>query len=593
MARMLPQDFDVTVTSAAERRIFDLLKNDPGTGEWTVIHSLGLARRGKKPYGEIDFVVLIPGGGIYCIEVKGGRIACQNGEWTTTDRHGRTGSLKRSPFLQAREGMFAIRDAVLKQAPAGFPRDVVFGYAVAFPDISFDIDSPEWEDWQVIDRETLLRPVSDALLNVSRSCRNLHAYGHRSDEPSPQTVRIVKQLLRPDFEIVVTRATQIEDTEETLCRLTEEQYDVLDTLDSNERAMVEGAAGTGKTMLALEFARRSAMAGRRTLLLCFNQLLGEWLARRVAEFELGDRLVAGRHYQLLRKAVLDTNLRVSFLQEEQRTNTTERLFREILPLYGIEAIGNLQKPFQQLVVDEAQDLITPSTLDVWSAWLNAELRETRWVLFGDFHRQAIFTNAPKGDEMKRQIDAVGGHYVRMPLRQNCRNTRNIAEETALLSGFEAPPYRMGAIRGLPVDYRYYTGQESQCKHLVEVLSNLLRDGVKPADIAVLSRLRLENSHVSAVRQGHGFSLHEMGAAAQRQTRDPSVGFATVHGFKGMESPVVILCDVDDVGDGEPQGLLYVGMSRARSCLIVLINERARTAVQARIRQKLEAAGKAI
>jgi Nuclease-related domain len=105
VAKMLPVQFDVSTASAAERKLFDLLKNDPDTKDWIVLHSLGLARRGKKPYGEIDFVVLIPAEGVFCLEVKGGRIACQNGEWATTNRLGQTEKLNRSPFLQAREGM--------------------------------------------------------------------------------------------------------------------------------------------------------------------------------------------------------------------------------------------------------------------------------------------------------------------------------------------------------------------------------------------------------------------------------------------------------------------------------------------------------
>ena len=87
---MIPVQYDVSTVSAAERRIFDLLKSDPNTKGWTVIHSLGLARRGWKPYGEIDFVVFIPGNGILCLEVKGGRVACKDGVWTTTNREGKT-----------------------------------------------------------------------------------------------------------------------------------------------------------------------------------------------------------------------------------------------------------------------------------------------------------------------------------------------------------------------------------------------------------------------------------------------------------------------------------------------------------------------
>src|SRR5436190_1442478 len=121
MARMLPAAIDQATVSAAERRLFQLLKNDPATADWIVLHSLGLSRRGHKPYGEVDFVVLIPRGGLFCLEVKGGRVACRGGEWETTDRNDQTERLRRSPFMQARDCMFAVRDSVLTRAPLGFP----------------------------------------------------------------------------------------------------------------------------------------------------------------------------------------------------------------------------------------------------------------------------------------------------------------------------------------------------------------------------------------------------------------------------------------------------------------------------------------
>src|SRR5215217_6811281 len=111
---MIPPHCDDSTGSTAERRTFDLLKNDPDTASWVVLHSLGLSRRAAKPYGEIDFVVLVPEGGIVCLEVKGGRITCSDGIWCMTDRYGRQHQMKRSPFMQAREGMFALRDELLR-----------------------------------------------------------------------------------------------------------------------------------------------------------------------------------------------------------------------------------------------------------------------------------------------------------------------------------------------------------------------------------------------------------------------------------------------------------------------------------------------
>jgi hypothetical protein len=60
---MIPAFFDESGSnpSAAERKLFQRFKTEPGTENWTVLHSLGLSRRDKKPYGEIDFVVLIHG----------------------------------------------------------------------------------------------------------------------------------------------------------------------------------------------------------------------------------------------------------------------------------------------------------------------------------------------------------------------------------------------------------------------------------------------------------------------------------------------------------------------------------------------------
>src|SRR4051812_21602219 len=100
MAVMVPPRYDDR-TSGAERRVFELLKTDPGTQGWTVLHSLALTHRARKPYGEIDFVVLVPDGGIVCLEVKGGRVSCRGGIWRTGDRHDRETDLTRSPFQQA------------------------------------------------------------------------------------------------------------------------------------------------------------------------------------------------------------------------------------------------------------------------------------------------------------------------------------------------------------------------------------------------------------------------------------------------------------------------------------------------------------
>lgn len=60
-------------------------------------------------------------------------------------------------------------------------------------------------------------------------------------------------------------------------RLTQEQYDALDAIQDNGGFVVKGLAGTGKTFLVMEAARRAVAEGKRTLVLCFNRLLGDWM----------------------------------------------------------------------------------------------------------------------------------------------------------------------------------------------------------------------------------------------------------------------------------------------------------------------------
>jgi hypothetical protein len=585
VARMLPANYDHSTVSAAERRFFDILKNDPATQDWVVIHSLGLARRGRKPYGEIDFVVLIPEEGIFCLEVKGGGVACNNGEWTTLNRHGRVERLKRSPFLQAREGMFALRDSLTRRAPADFPRDLLYGYAVVMPDVMFNVSSPEWEPWQVIDRTAMHQAVSTTLLRLGHEQRRFHP-GAPQGEPSAASMKTVQQLLRPDFEVVVSRGAQIEETEARLLRLTEDQFDVLDLLSENRQCLLEGPAGTGKTMLALEYARRSAATGMRTLFVCFNRLLGDWLERQVAGDPHRTNLTVGRYYKLLREVIAGYSSAREFFEHEQQ-GETDTLYNIVYPRCGREALCERNQPYDVLVMDEAQDLLSSGVADVLDVWLKGGLVEGHWAIFGDLQRQAIFRSIT-GDNLRAILQDRAPRLVRGRLTMNCRNTRNIGEETALLSGFSSLPYRMGQVVGPPVNYLYYNSAASQCTALADTISSLLTGGVRPEDIVVMSHLRLPNSGIAGAGGGGRFRLVDVwDSVPPSDTRMPQIRFATTQAFKGMESPVVILCDVQQVGDGAPQSLLYVAMSRARSQLTVLVSEMAQSHIGECVRRRLQ------
>lgn len=568
---MIPSRYDESTRSAAEKGLFDRLARDPDTEGWVVLHSLGLSERQGRPYGEIDFVVLVPGSGVLCLEVKGGRVRCEGGEWTVQDRTGATHTMRRSPFLQAREGMFALRDALLSHFGQG--HDVVrvpMGYAVVFPDVEAPPPTPEFELWEVAGRSQLRAPVSEVVRRMLRGQRRRlgeHVDGGLLTE---RLVGQVRQTLRPDFEVVVTRATRIARVEEKLLRLEADQYDVLDRIHENPRCLVRGAAGTGKTVLAVEHARRAARDGLRVLLVCYNRLLGDRLA---AQFDGPGGVTVGSYHRVLRRLILSSSLADEFCEDESRMTPAE-LFGEAYPLYG-ELLSSQE--YDVVVVDEAQDLANDRVLPVLNAHLRGGLAGGHWAFFGDFSRQALFgPDAAAG--AGEVLDAYVPHYTRERLTTNCRNTRQVGEETALLSGFDEPPFRFCRVEGLSVDYRYWRGAR-QAGTLDRVILEHLDGGGDAADLVVLSPLDFGRSAASSLDGGDAYRIVDVREPGEtRRGAVPAVAFCTVQAFKGLESPVVILCDIEAVDDREPQSLLYVGMSRARSHLSVLLHERTRPAV---------------
>ena len=579
MARMIPPQMDVVGVSTAERRVFRLLESDPGTRDWMVLHSLGLARRESGPYGEIDFVAIVPDHGIICIEVKGGRVTCQDGIWRTVNRHGKRAELKKSPFLQAREGMFALRRSVIRHfgertAESNCP----IGYAVVFPDVACPPLTPEFDRAEVIDYKDLRKPISKSIMRMSR--HRLLGFQPRNGErlPTPGVVRSVRDFLRPDFDLLVARRVSIERTEAELLRLTTEQYTILDELEANPRCVFEGAAGTGKTLLAVEHARRAERNGSKVLLVCFNRLLGEWLRQQTVDTDI----TAGTWHAVARRLIAASSVGEEFQDQEREafaSGDNHSLYHDLYPLYGAAALEETGAPFDVLVVDEVQDLGSPHIFDFLNYALCGGFAGGHWAIFGDFNRQALYGGAIHPVSI---LSEYNEHYVKAKLTVNCRNSRRIAEETTVMAGFEKPPFRLAAKLGLPVEHRYWRSATDLICSLAKVLERFVRDQIPAEHVILLCPQRLENSTLAGVSRLSRFQLVDV-SRDMTNAGPNAIRFSTVHSFKGLESEVVIVLDIDSMDEGESQSILYVAMSRARSLLILMINEHARKAVESRIR----------
>ena len=578
MARMIPTQIDKGTVSKAERGVFALLQKDSSTKDWTVFHSLNLSHRPAGPFGEIDFVVVIPTEGIVCLEVKGGRVSCKKGVWLSKDRSGKIHRLHRSPYAQTRDGMFALRDKIIEQfgrnsMQSSFP----IGSATVFYDVPCPPITPEIERVDVIDTNDLKGPISKPILQLAEHrLRQFRKKGNRF--PNQTEVEAINTYLRPDFDQVVARSKTIARSEESLLRLTEEQYLRLDELEANPRCLFAGAAGTGKTVLAVEFARRAALAGKKVLFICFNHLLGEQLRAQTE----GLGINTGTWHGIAKKLILASSVKSEFLKAEAEANDggdPEKLYKRLYPLYFKFALEELEYHFDVLVLDEAQDLCKPEILETLNLALKGGLGKGRWAMFGDFVRQALYDET---EEPAKILPNYSEFFVRSKLTLNCRNTRKIAEETTLLAGFDEPPFGFGREEGLPVEHKYWNTNAELESSLNDTLARLVEEDIPVEDIVILSPRRLENSCLAKIKQISGFPVVDSSRKLNR-SKTQCIRFSTVHAFKGLESKVVMVVDVEKAVESNWQSLMYVAMSRARSLLFMFVKAGFKGKFESRLR----------
>ncbi len=457
-----------------------------------------------------------------------------------------------------------------------------------FPHISFSQYDPEIESWQIYDRDSGRQPISRYILNLAvnirRNVQSQAWYNEQGSRPSLSDIQELVDFLRGNFERIVKFADLLLETEERILRLTEEQYRCFDQLQDNPRCLFDGGAGTGKTLLALEFARREASSGKKVLLICFNKLLGQWLASQKG-YTLSRSVEVDYFHHLLDRIIADSSVGNEFRRTKQ-TEDQDYLFSELYPLFALDALSeNVIESYDTLIVDEGQDLIRSEYLDVFDGLIKGGFAGGTWAIFCDFHHQTIYRGTTE-NTMLSELAQRTSQFTRFRLLTNCRNTRPIGEEVSFISGFKTPPFLPANVEGIPVDYRFYTDDADQCRQVNEIINLLRTEGIKRETITILSPAIFDRSCLS--KGDHiSFKVTDLTQSGLPEYSEDTIGFSTIHAFKGLENSIIIISDIVHLLDDRYRALLYVGMSRARLRLSVLISDSAREEYQEAIRRSLQ------
>ena len=234
----------------------------------------------------------------------------------------------------------------------------------------------------------------------------------------------------------------------------------------------------------------------------------------------------------------------------------QQFYQNELPLMALDALENETIQYDRIIIDEAQDILGTDSFEVLDSVLKNGIERGKWTLFGDFSHQAIYINKDPETAIQRLEEKTS--FIRFKLKVNCRNTKMIGDEIHTITGFNNDAYLWSKIDGIPVDHRTYKEPDEQLSILKAVIDKLIAEGISPNSITILSPYKRENSVVSL------FSNKDI----KNYSPDNSdcIQFSTIQAYKGLENSVIILVDVDTFSHEQ---LMYVGLSRARSCLFIV------------------------
>lgn len=534
-------DWTTEEVARSERRFLEAAeRNLPDN--WTVIHGLRIKAGRPLRDHEVDFVVIDPRRGVLIIEVKGGGIEREGNDWVSINRKGKRNEI-RNPVEQANECRWAIRKRLRDSLPYRGHRVPVMGSAVAFPDVVLNtvdlgadlpvdivIDSGDLKDLK-----TALSRIFDAHPRATMTLSAIKAF--------------CAALRPPRYSLPESLAARLDADRDALDRLTEEQASVLAYLENQPRAAIEGAAGTGKTVLAEMKAAQLAGQGARVLFLCFNQGLAESLAQSARD----QQFQAKSFHSFCAGCAEKAGLEFSPPEHEQ---DKQEFWDKRAPSILMDALESLPEyRFDAIVVDEAQDF-----KEDWWAVIDCVLRGGKDRVLYAFYdpEQQIYGGGPS--------EAL--EVLPVPLKRNCRNTRRIAEHAASLVGIDYE-FGPGAKPGLDVESIDYDTPEEMADQVRRQLHRLVREkGIATERVTVLTTRRLERSDLDEKRRLGNFRL------MRRPARSQDVRFTSLHAFKGLESDVVILTEVDWNPKSCTNRHLYVAATRARTLLIQLQQARA-------------------
>lgn len=564
MAIMIPETPHIFEPASQEGLMFDALTLLPD--DYYVFHSFRISTVQDNTFheSETDFVIFHKKHGVICLEAKAGHIKYKDGYWyyaSGIPMH------NDGPFNQASSNKWKLIKYIKNSKACALVDKCKFLHAVWFPSVSDnELRSmtlpPEADKALVLIKEALADPEKFLTRIYSIELPNRIV----TNLTEAEAQKLIREIFCPQFNVFPSASLDSDLKKLVFHRLLREQAGILNFLEDQRSASINGAAGTGKTMIAIEKAQRNAAENQSTLFLCYNSQLKNFLSENYSNPKIHYYTIAGLACKLCNTTFPDYKRMKNVLED----------------MYFSGAF-----PYDHVVVDEGQDFGSEILEQTDILQLIHDLiidNEEKNGTFYVFYDRLQLIQADKIPQFIEDSDC------KLTLYRNCRNTENIAVTSLRPISERKPKLLENAVKGTPAKIHFCDTEAKAMEELDMTIDNILAEGFK--DVVILT-CKTEDSSLlkSGIKDGRYRNKYR---------------FTTCRKFKGLEADAIILIDVDGESFNPDNVLIYyVGTSRARlrldvitmlsdeECLDILQNTLKRTGKIRKPRRELASALNAI
>jgi hypothetical protein len=326
------------------------------------------------------------------------------------------------------------------------------------------------------------------------------------------------------------------------------------------RLRVTATAGSGKTQLALKEFAATLAAGKRPLYVCYNRPLADHFAAiapaggRVATFHMLCDL-------LVRSAGATPDF--------ARPDAFERLTRD-----AARIVPDGEWLYDTVILDEGQDFL--------GDWIELVLRHARP------DARLFLLEDPMQNLRDLPALALPG-WTCLRDASNYRSPRAVVKALNALLPESEQVEAAGPLLGADIEILTYVDAAGLTQAVKEGLRQCFAAGYKRQDIAIVTFRGRDQSGLFPYTQLGPHTLRtftgQYDLLGHPLYSDGDLLMETVYRFKGQAAPAVVFAEIDfETLDAKARRKLFVGMTRARLKLVLVVSERA----VAHLLEKLEA-----